>query len=114
MSIPILNKEDVAYNKEEDPIHKEIGLSESVDEEDNKIEEDGPHDNTVNIEEGIDDIRRKIVDFMKSKGYSYAEGEREFDDEISDIFTKGSTLVEIAITVGIDEEVIKQIMKEEN
>ena len=114
MSIPIPNKEDVVYNKEEDPINKEIGLSESVNEEDNKIEENEPLGTIVSSEEGIDDIRIKIVNFMKSQGYSYAEGEREFDDEISDIFAKGSTLVEIAITVGIDEEVIKQLMKEEN
>lgn len=114
MSIPILSREDVVYKKEEDPINMEVGLNESVDAEDKKIEEEGSHDTTVNNEEGIDNIRKKIVDFIKSQGYSYAEGEREFDDETNDIFTKDNTLVELAITVGIDNEVIKQIIEEAN
>jgi hypothetical protein len=101
MSIPILNKEDVAYTKEDDLANTEIGLSESIGTDDKRIDE-----------ESIDDIRRKIVDFIKSQGYAYAEGEREFDDETNDIFTKGSTLVELAITIGIDNEVIKQIVEE--
>jgi hypothetical protein len=101
MSIPILNKENVVHTKEDDPVNTETGLSESIDAEDKKIDE-----------EGIDDIRRKIVDFIKSQGYAYAEGEREFDDETNDIFTKGGTLVELAITIGIDNEVIKQIVEE--
>jgi hypothetical protein len=96
MSIPIQNKEDVVYKSEEDPINMEKGIEEEIN------------------EENIDDIRRKIVDFMKSLGYSYAEGEREFDDETNDIFTKGNTLIELAITVGIDSEVIKQISEAEN
>lgn len=114
MSIPILSKEDVVYKKEEDPAHTEVGLSESVAEEDRKIEEDGSSGVTTNGGEDIDDIRRKIVDFIKSQGYSYVEGEREFDDETNDLFTKGGTLVELAITIGIDNEVIKQIIEETN
>lgn len=111
MSIPTLNKEDVLYKKEEDPIDMEIGLSESVDAEDKKIEEES-HDAAENIEESIDDIRGKIIEFMKSRGYAYAEGEREFDDETNDLFAKGGTLVELAITVGIDKEVIDQIIEQ--
>lgn len=107
MSIPIQNKEDVIYKKEEDPINMETGLKDSIDDDNKKIEEE------IN-EESIDDIRRKIVDFMKSLGYSYSEGEREFDDETNDLFTKGSTLIELAITVGIDNEVIKQLTEIEN
>lgn len=112
MSIPMQNKRDVVYNKEDDPMYNEIGLKESIDEEDKKIEDgphDGSHDAEANNEESIDDIRTKIVDFIKSQGYSYAEGEREFDDETNDLFTKGGTLIELAITVGIDKEVINQI-----
>lgn len=113
MSISIQNKDDVVYKKEEDSISNEIGLKESIDTEDKKIE-DGSQDATVNNEESIDDIRRKIVEFMKSHGYSYAEGEREFDDETNDLFTKDNTLIELAITTGIDDEVIKQIAEGTN
>lgn len=89
----------------------EIGLTDSVDENGKRIEEDEYHDINAGDKESIDDIRRKLIDFMKSLGYSYTEGELEFDDEINDLFGKGGTLVEIAITVGIDNEVIKQIME---
>jgi hypothetical protein len=112
MPIPILGKEDVVYKREEDYIHMETGLSESIDAEDNKIEEGGTHDVTVNNEKSVGDIRRKIIDFIKSQGYAHAEGEREFDDETNDLFTKDGTLVEIAVTIGVDNEVIKQIMED--
>lgn len=91
----------------------EIGLTDSV-ENVKRIEEDEYHDIKESDNENIDDIRRKIIEFMKSLGYLYTEGEREFDDEINDLFGKGNTLVEIAITVGIDNEVIKQIMEKTN
>lgn len=115
MSIPMLRDEDVVYKKEEDPVHTEVGLSESIAEEDRRIKgENDSSDTVTNGGEDIDDIRRKIVDFIKSQGYSYVEGEREFDDETNDLFTKGGTLVELAITIGVDNEVIKQIMEESN
>ena len=53
MPIPILGKEDVVYKREEDYIHMETGLSESIDAEDNKIEEGGTHDVTVNNEKSV-------------------------------------------------------------
>jgi hypothetical protein len=112
MSIPILSKEAVVYKKEEDPINMEIGLSESICAEDKKIEEEMSHGVAVGDEKNVGDIRRKIIDFIKSQGYLHTEGEREFDDETNDLFTKGDTLVEMAITIGIDNGVIKQIMEE--
>lgn len=127
MSIPILSREDVVYKKEEDPINTELGLSESIaeddkatEEDDKATEEDGSQkaeesqETVVNGGEKVDDIRRKIIDFIKSQGYAYAEGEREFDDETNDMFTKGGTLVELAITIGIDNKVIKEIVEEAN
>jgi hypothetical protein len=113
MSVLILKKEDAAYKKEEDSANTEPGLRDSIAIE-NKVIEEGSHGATTNGEENIDDIRRKIVDFIKSQGYTYAEGEREFGDETNDLFTKGGTLVELAITIGVDSEVIKQIMEDAN
>ncbi len=59
------------------------------------------------------EIRRKIIDFIKSQGYSHTEGEKEFDDETNDMFARDGTLVEVTTTVGVDNEVIKQIMGEQ-
>lgn len=112
MSISILKKEDVIYKKEEDPANTEVGLSESIAADDKVIEEEGSQEIAINNGENIDDIRRKIIDFVKSQGYAHVESGSEFSDETNDIFTKGGTLVELTITIGIDNEVIKQIMED--
>jgi len=57
------------------------------------------------------DIRKKIIEFIKNEGYQYTEGDQEFDDETNDLFGKDGTLIEISITIGIDNEVMKQIME---
>lgn len=97
MPIPILNKENVV--DKEDPINMETGLNKSISEDDKRIEEE------------INDIREKIIEFIKNQGYLYTEGDQEFDDETNDIFGKGDTLIEITITTGVDNEVMKQIME---
>ena len=56
------------------------------------------------------DIRKKIIEFIKNEGYQYTEGDQEFDDETNDLFGKDGTLIEISITIGIDNEVMKQIV----
>jgi hypothetical protein len=114
MLVSMLKKEDVVNKEEDDSVHTDVGLNESIGTDDKRIEEEGSQRTDTNSGESIDDIRRKIVDFIKSQGYAYSEGEREFDDETNDIFTKGGTLVELAITIGIDNEVIKQIVEEGN
>lgn len=109
--IPILDKSVVI---EEDPINMDAGLEKSIEEDDRRIEEEmarGP-----DYEEIVDDvatsIREKIVDFIKKNGFSYNERDREFDDEISDLFAKNDILVEVIITSGVEKGVIDQMMNE--
>lgn len=97
-------------DREEDHIIKEIGLNRSIVEDDNRIKEgDGLQERARNNEK---DIREKIIDFIKSQGYLYTPCEQEFDDETNDIFAMDDVLIEIAITSGVDQDVIKQIMEE--
>lgn len=114
MSIPILRKEDV-MNREDDPINMEIGLNRSIVEDDKRIEEEESlKERAKNNGGSKNGIREKIIDFIKSQEYLYASCEQEFDDETNDIFAKDDVLIEIAITSGVDREVIKQIMEEGN
>jgi hypothetical protein len=113
MPIPILNKEDMVYKK--DMVGKEDdNANVKIRKEESGIEEEGNKKTKTSSEENVYDIRGKIIDFIKGKGYDHKEGRREFDDETNDLFAKGCTLVELTITVGIDSEIIKQFMEEEN
>lgn len=110
MSMPILRKEDVIYR--EDPINMETGLNKSVVEEDNRIEEENGLIGRIENNGGHKkDIRDMIIDFVKSEGYSHTEGDKDFDDETNDLFAKDDILVQMTITTGIDETVIRQIME---
>lgn len=112
MSIPILNKEDV-MNREDDPMNMEIGLNDSILEDDKRIEnEEGLKERAKNNVGSAKGIREKIIDFLKSQEYLYSQCEQEFDDETNDIFAKDDVLIEIAITNGVDRGVIKQILEE--
>lgn len=109
MPIQMLSKEKV---EKEDPINMDMNLNKSIVEEDKRIEEAYELEERLKNNGGSKkDIREKIIDFIKSQGYSYAQGRQEFDDETSDLFAKGDILIEVAITIGIDNEVIKQMMK---
>jgi hypothetical protein len=109
MAIPMLNKEDVV--EREDPINMEEGLNRSIIEDDKRIEEeDGLKERLKNNGGHKKDIREKIIEFLKSQGYLYTEGDQEFDDETNDIFGKDGTLIEMTITTGIDSKVMDQIM----
>lgn len=112
MSIPILSKEDV-MDREDDPINMEIGLNRSIVEDDQRIEEEeGLKERAEHNGGSKKDIREKIIEFIKSQGCLHTPCEQEFDDETNDIFAKDDILIEIAITSGVDREVIKQIMEE--
>jgi hypothetical protein len=109
MQIPILREEEV--NKE-DPINMDLNLDRCVREEEKREEDDCALKDRANNNGGSKkDIRERIIDLIKSQGFSHVEGKEEFDDETSDLFAYGETLVEVVITTGIDEEVVKQMMK---
>ena len=111
MSIPILKAEDVTY-KEDDPINTGVGLDKIIEEEDKRVEEeDGLVERAGNNGGSKKDIRTKIIEFVKGQGYLHTPGEKEFDDESSDLFAKDDVLVEIAVTNGVDREVIGQLMR---
>lgn len=111
MSIPILNKEDVVQEKHGDDTNTDIESKNTM--VDSSVAKDDERQiATADSEENVDDIRKKVVDLMKNNGYVYVEGENEFKDETNDMFTKGGTLVELSITIGIDKEVIKQFMED--
>lgn len=108
MSIPILSKEEV---DREDPINMETGLNRSIIEDDKRIEEDdGLNERSKSNGGSKKDIRDSIIEFIKNQGYLHTEGEQEFDDETNDIFGKDGTLIELAITTGIDDGVMKQVI----
>lgn len=83
MDIPILNKEDVENQETEKSA-------------------------------GEENIRDQMIEFMKSKGYKHSPAEDGSGDnpenETSDFFTKGTNLIEVIITGGIDEEVLEQMI----
>ncbi len=109
MQIPILRKEEVS---KEDPINMDLNLDRCIREEERREEEDFALKDRANNNGGRKkDIRDKIRELIKSEGFSHTEGEEQFDDETSDLFAYGGTLIEVVITTGIDEEVIKQMMK---
>ncbi len=108
MPIQLLSKEKV---EKEDPINMELNLNKSLKEEDKRMEEAYElEERSKNNGGSKKNIREKIIDFMKSQGYSYAQGRQEFDDETSDLFGKGDILIEVAITIDIDNEVVKQMI----
>ena len=112
MSIPILKAEDVTY-KEDDPINTGDGLDKIVEEEDKRIEEeDGLVERAGNNGGNKKDIRTKIIEFVKSQGYSHAQYGQELDDEYSDLFSKDDILIEMAVSNGVDREVIGQLMEQ--
>lgn len=109
MSIPILKKEDVVDG--EDPINMESALNKSIADENKRIEEEnGLLERSENNGGHKKDIRDKIIDFMIKEGYPHTEGERDFDNETNDLFSNDDILIEITITTGIDNEVIRQII----
>lgn len=109
MSIQLLSKEKV---DKEDPINMDMNLDKSIREEDKRMEDIYElQERSKNNGGNKKDIRDKIIDFIKSQGYSHTQGKQEFDDEINDLFANGDTLIEVVITTGIDNEVIKQIIK---
>lgn len=109
MPIGILRKEDV-INK--DPIDMEVGLDKSILEEDERIEKEDELLNRAGNNGGNKkDIREKIIEFIKSQGYVHAPGGKEVDYETTDLFGKDGVLVEVAITDGIDAEVLRQMIE---
>ncbi len=100
MSIPILDKSVV---KEEDPINMDEALDKILKEDECEERKEG--------DEG-QDIREKIIAFIKNEGFSYKEGPQEIEDETSDLFAKNDMLVEMIITSGVDKNVLDEIMKE--
>lgn len=108
----MLRKEDV-MDGEYDPINMEIGLNRSIAEDDQRIEEEeGLKERAKNNGGSKKDIREKIIEFVKSQEYLYTPCEQEIDGETNDIFAKDDVLIEIAITNGVDKDVIKQIIEE--
>ena len=109
MSIKMLSKEKV---EKEDPINMNMNLDKSIIEED-KILEDAYEleERSKNNGGRVKSIREKIIDFIKSQGYSHTKKKEEFDDETNDLFAKDDILVDIVIVTGLDNEIIEQMMK---
>jgi len=56
-----------------------------------------------------ENIRNQIIEFLNGKGYKHLPAEQASEDEVTDFFVKDNQLVQIIISYGIPEEVLKQI-----